>query len=165
MEVDDDGYFHYDPACPPMFIQNSQPEDQATIQQAVIQYLRSSAQQGIRHHNAIMSSGLTPGEAAMLHFRDMKDKPCDVSAISLPELLQVSMRKHLGIEPNEFQECFQAHLDIAELNDQNLEQKLTTGLKAFLKEINKKSKGYTYALKHIVQDVREAREKNRFTFS
>jgi len=164
MDLEDDGYFHYDPNCPPMFIQHAKQDDHATIQQAVMQYLRSSAQQGIKHHNAIMSSGLTPGEAAMLHFRDTKEKQTDANPMPLQELLQASVLTHLGFDPMEFQESFQRHLDIDELNEQNLEHKLTCGLKAFLKEINKKSKGYTYVLKRIVQDIRDAREKKRFTF-
>jgi len=164
MFEEDDGFFHYDSTCPPLFLQNSKQDDQQTIQQAVIQYLRSSAQSGIKHPNAVMSSGLTPGEAALIHFRECSHKQNDSQMLCLIDLLRESIRSHLGFDPYDHQELFHKHLQIVGLNELNVEHKVTCGLKNFLKECNKKTKGYTYDLKHIIQDIKDAREKKRFSF-
>ncbi len=160
MDDKDDGYFHYDASCPPMFFKlgDMKPdENRVVMQQAVMQYLRSSAQHGLKQHNALMDSGLTPGEAAVLHFRHLKEEQNEETVLPLIDLVRECVKKHMGFDPLDFRDAFVNNM--LGVGEDNADQKLLCGLKAFLKDINKKPKGYTYILKHIVQDVREARKK------
>ncbi len=159
MDENDDGYFHFDKNHPPMYISEDTKTNNEFIQESIKQYLRSSYQTGIKHPNAILDSGLTAGEAAMIYLRNFKDKQQSTVSLPLMESLSLIIQTRMGFDPNEYQEAFNKHLQLSYPFDANIDTKLSYGLKAFLKEINKKPKGYTYLVKNIIQDIKN---KKRF---
>jgi hypothetical protein len=161
MDEKDDGYFHFDKNHPPMYIAEDEKADNEFIQDSIKQYLRSSYQNGIKHPNAILDSGLTAGEAAMIWLRNFKDKQQETTSLPLMESLSLIIKNRMGFDPNEYQEAFNKHLQISYPFDRNIDAKLSYGLKAFLKEINKKPKGYTYLVKNIILDIKHTKDKNR----
>ena len=76
MNDTDDGYFHYDNNYPPMFVQCPEQQQKAckdVMRVAIMGYLRSSHQDGLKHHNAILDCGMSAGEAAVNYLRESKD--------------------------------------------------------------------------------------------
>lgn len=155
-----DDYFHYNLKFPPTFFEppKNQIEDcEHVMKSAVLNYLRSSCHDRIKHHNAILNSGLTAGEAAMLHLQ-AKDSSSRTSKGPMYNFLCDCIKTHFGVNPDDYPNI-NYHLAIENVPDQQLEAKIRHCIKIFLQEINLKSKGYTFILKTIVAQMREAKQK------
>jgi hypothetical protein len=164
MDEFEDGFFHYDSNYPPLFIQPSESQKEnyrICMKTAIGCYLRSSYEKGLKHPNAILDSGLTAGEAALLHFRNIKDQEMIPTNTAFVESIRQSIKNNMNFDPYEYQEIFNKHLLVVNPTDSNLNQKLLSAIKLFLKEVNQTPKGYTYILKKIMQDiqVQDFREK------
>ncbi len=166
----DDGFFHYDNNYPPLFIQppESQTENyQICMKTAIGYYLQSSYKSGIKQPNSILDSGLTAGEAALLHFRNFRDKQMASTNKVLLESIRQAIKNNMNFDPYDTKEIFYKHLLLVNSTDTNIDQKMLSGIKSFLKEVNQTPKGYTYILKKIIQDiqVQEFREKKTSFFN
>src|SRR5688572_2228011 len=133
----DDGFFHYDCNYPPLFIQppESQKEQyRICLKTAIKNYLRSSYEKGLKHPNSLLDSGLTAGEAALLHFRDIKDRQMEPTNTAFLESIRQSIKVNMNFDPHDYQEIFHKHLLLVNPTDSNLEHKMLIGIKSFLKE-------------------------------
>jgi hypothetical protein len=158
MDDNDDGWFTYETSAP-LCIKPSPELSRQSMTNVINNYLRSSATTGLKHHNCILDSGLTAGEAALLYFRNTKSEQHQTSSLELLEFVRQAIQKNLGFDPNDHLEIFHKHLGSINPNESNLDAKLSTGIKMVLRDTKMNIKGYTLLLKKIVQDVNEAREK------
>lgn len=77
MNPADDGYFHYNGNFPPLYVEppETQKKDyEKEMENALLTYLQESYKTGIKDSNAILSSGLSAGEAGVLYIRRLRDK-------------------------------------------------------------------------------------------
>ena len=127
---------------------------------AVTNYLQESYRDGMKHEHAILSNGLCASEAAVYYFRELnhKRRKCDKSSTDVQRALNTiikSLERHLGVDISRPQckTSFDRHINIKLFATRQFQRKILPAIKAFLKEINMKTKGYTSKLKSVMNDI------------
>lgn len=152
-------YFQYSRRFAPSCFQPPEcqlPQFEQVMKFAILDYQQSSAQLGIKHHNALMSSGLTAGEAGMIALQ-MK-KGVVEKRTPIFQFLVDCMKQYFDVNAEDHENAM-LHLMLGDIPTPQLESRATIAIKAFLRDVHYKSKGYTFQLKQIVQELKLAREQ------
>jgi len=166
MDPEDDGKFHYNlhyaPLCfkPP----EHQIEDcQEIMKTAVADYLQQSYKNGGPfHEHVVLDTGLTAGEAGVLHYRESIQKrrkasdPLEMDRKIGLQIIIKALQDHMGISitgSTDIKECFDRFVTSSVFEASNLNRQLLSTLKCFLKEANLKSKGYTSKLRLVIEQI------------
>ena len=163
MDSDDTGFFVYDSAYPPICVRpppELASEYKEPMDGTVTAYLQESYREGTKHEDAVLSNGLTAGEAGVLYFRELKCKrrKCertnpDISRVM--EYVRHALHKHMGISFSDttYDAVFNRHITPDIFTTKQYKRVLTPAIKLFLKEINMKTKGYTSKLRNVISDI------------
>lgn len=163
MDTSDDGYFHYNDKFPPICFKPpywQESDYEQGMDGAILGYLQESYKDGLKDPNTILPSGLSAGEAAVLYIRDTDRRRN--GCYSNPEIqliidqLKICIFKHMGINVNNNQYIFEKHVNNSLFFCKQYKKHLLPALKAYLKEMDSKSKGYTYKLKQIISEISES---------
>lgn len=161
MDEEDDGKFYYHLSSAPLCIHDTKHGYTPPVRYDLNPYFQFSSRI-TTHEDALLDSGMTMGEAAVIFFRtdlhkvrkdpsQNHDQPIlDIIAIALLENMQVDVYGNA-----EYCAQFHKHLHDFHINH-NLSlcmHTLTTQLKFFLGAINRKSKGYTTQLRSVIDQV------------
>lgn len=166
MDPDDDGKFHYNlnyaPLCfkPP----EHQIEDcKEVMKTALYDYLQQSLKNGAPfHEDVVLDSGLTAGEAGVLHFRETTQKrrkasdPMEMDRRQGLQIIMKALHNHMDIDVNannHVKECFHRFVTGSIFDTTNLNRQLLSTLKCFLREANLKTKGYTGKLRLVIEQI------------
>jgi hypothetical protein len=164
MDEKDDGRFHYDLQQVPLCVCAAVNEPHSSIKPYLLQYFHFNSKIAApSHENALLDSGLTMGEAAVLYFRYdacKKRRQLDTSAGSEPyhHVIALALNEFMGIDVysspttlQTFQKAMGAFWFTNQLS-QSMKH-LTTILKGLLQDLQLKSKGYTTQLRRVVEQV------------
>ena len=105
MDPHDTGYFEYDDNYPPMCIKLNSGFNPSTINKIdneIIAYLQDSYRTGLKHDHAILSCGLSAGEAGVLYFRKLNNKrrkldKIDINVEKMIYNISESLERHMDI--------------------------------------------------------------------
>lgn len=165
MDDDDDGYFHYDVNYPPLYVKppaHQENDFTATMKRAVLQYLQESYKIGIKHSQNITESGLSAGEAGVLYLRQItkkKKKQRNIQLFNqqknrhLLDLLKRRMKQYMKIDTDKTASIWNKHVTVELLGCKQQKKVLLTAIKAYLAEINQKTKGYTLKLNNLINSL------------
>ena len=158
----DDGFFHYDDSYPPLCVQPPDHQKQDyndSMEGVIISYLQESYKDGLKDPDTILPSGLSAGEAAVLYFRNINDKRkrtsfnnIDISYIIIQ--LANGIHRHMDIDVFENKSIFDKHINQNLFITKQYKRKLLPALKAYLKDSNLKTKGYTRKLKLVLGELK-----------
>lgn len=130
---------------------------QQVMKHAIRDYQRSSYKHGIKHPNALLESGLTAGEAAVITLA--RDGATNEKVKNpLYFFLALRIDKYFNVNPDDYENAM-SHLILGDVSTPNLENRVQVAIKNFLRDIHYKSKGYTARIKTIVHELLEARKE------
>ena len=66
--------FVYDDAYPPLCCRSDREVDLNVIRKAIGMHLVESSRDGVKHPDALLECGMTAGEAAVFHIRDISNR-------------------------------------------------------------------------------------------
>jgi hypothetical protein len=165
MDEEDDGYFHYDDRYAPLCTKpppHQLSDFQNSMQGVVTQYLQESYKDGVKHTDAVLSNGLCAGEAAVLYLREQNSKRSRAERINhwqqaLLQKIAQALWEHMEIDARQprFTHTFQKHINQDLFAEKQYQRRLMPAIKAFLKEVNMKTKGYTYKLRQIMSELQK----------
>jgi hypothetical protein len=162
MNKQDDGFFHYNDNFPPLCIKPPKHQEiefnDCMENGVIITYLQESYKDGIKDPNNILPSGLSAGEAAVLYFRDINDKRkkslyTSVDVQNVINQIIENMNIHMGIDVKDTRYIFDKYINQNIFHSKQYKKRVLPALKAYLKDVNMKSKGYTHKLKNVLNDV------------
>jgi hypothetical protein len=161
MNSNDDGFFHYNDTFPPLCIRpplHQEKDYTLAMEGVIVSYLQESYKDGLKHSDNILPSGLSAGEAAVIYFRNsnLKKKPpvsesCDIENVI--EQIISNIYTFMDIDVWQHKEVFNRHINEDLFRSKIYKRKIIPALKAYLKEIDMKSRGYTHKLKNILQNI------------
>src|SRR5678816_1811917 len=141
----------------PLCVKPSEPVNSQIMATCVIDYLRDSYQHGLKHHNAILSTGCTAGEAAVEFFRK-RGKLCPsqnkLTADQVTPFILKAVRKHVTIpfSISTFKQHVHSLHDV--IRPHGVSRKFLQELKNFLRAIGVKRKVYCSIVPKIMADVK-----------
>lgn len=157
----EDEFFRYDDSYPPLCIKP--PSDQENdfklaMEGAVTRYLQDSYKNGLKHEHAILDNGLSAGEAGMFYFRELYHKRRKIERVNIDIdklILHIrgAMFTHMNIDVGQHEKFFRRHIHPKIFQNRQYKRTLTPAIKAFLKDINMKTKGYTSKLRNVMADI------------
>lgn len=153
-------YFQYSRRFAPTCFQPPDcqlPVFEQVMKTAILDYQKSSSQCGLKHHLALLPSGLTPGEAGMIAMQMKTGGSVVEKRTPIFYFLSRCMKKYFDITPEDSQNAI-AHLMVGQTATSQLEARATVAIKAFLRDVKYRSKGYTFQLKEIINELKEQRE-------
>jgi hypothetical protein len=163
MDPTDDGYFQYDQNFPPLCVRPphtlSVHDFGTLVRQDIDAYINESCMHGIKDSGAVLPCGLTVGEAALIRLRSVsccaKENP---AANTLATQIEHGLRSHMDIDVERWRTTFNKYISMISDSrrpntDLHMRQFLTTLLKAFLQEINMKTRGYTRSLRMVIDGL------------
>lgn len=161
MDEHDTGYIEYDNRFPPICIRPYEIDSydvDAEMSGIVLQYLRESHREGIKHPNTVLPSGITVGEAAVYHLKDThnnkqekKDQPRMSKSLDIFQKLMEVLEQDMDINMTHYEQIFIEYVNPDLFCSKNVDSlRLLHSIKAFLTRIDKKDKGYTLKLNNSV---------------
>lgn len=161
MDPADTGFFEYDDRYPPFCVREARhvlPEEVVDAQ--ITQYLQDSYKEGLKHEDAILSSGLSAGEAGVMYLRKMNNKRrrLDKSDIDIDRAMRYiaeSLKRHMDLDVNAkaYRPIFLRVFTPEVFQTKQYRRKIMQTVKLFLKEANLKTKGYTAKLRNVMTSV------------
>jgi len=153
--------FVYDDGHPPLCLRSceSTTGDLSHVRRAIKQHLYESGRDGLKDANAMLECGLTAGEAAVFHIRDINSKRrvvnCDPALQEWVWFVKEKMHQHfqLNFDDPLLNEIFDRHIHSSLFQTKQMSKQMSVSLKHFLSEIQLKDKGYTAQLKRVLEDV------------
>ncbi len=150
--------FVYDDAYPPLCCRSDREVDLNVIRKAIGMHLVESSRDGVKHPDALLECGMTAGEAAVFHIRDISNRrrPVreDARTMEWMNFVRVSLERHFQLRlDGAVGESFARHVSPSMFETKQLTKHLSVALKHFLSEIQLKEKGYTSQLKLVLEDV------------
>jgi hypothetical protein len=161
MDEFDNGYLTYDDNYPPICIKptvSSKYNSKRAMSGIVLNYLKDSHKNGIKHPNTVLDSGMTAGEVAVYHLRNTHNEKTEKKQNSklsktfdIFQKLMEMLENDMDIDMRQNEHIFVEYVNPDTFSNGTIDNlKLLPSIKAFLNHINKKDKGYTLKLNNLV---------------
>lgn len=161
MDPNDQGYFVYNDAFPPLCVKPPSPQlsdyEQA-MNGAINRYLQDSLRTGLKTAHTVLPNGLTAGEAGVIHFRGanlkrrQRESPAGLNRQAVLARLTELLQEHFHVDFGnpDIQSQYTEYMEKVHFSVKNYKRVMTQAIKTFLTMLNLKTKGYTSKLRQVM---------------
>ncbi len=164
MDSDDNGFFEYNFQYLPLCVKPSEHQmllQKEIMQSALINYLRDSHQNGMKHENAILPSGMSAGEAGVQYFRQ-RGKAClsknEQTGYDLAQLVESRIMNDLEIQSLPCLDIFSKCITPGLFVNPHFSKKLVRSLRNYFKEIHIAQPMQQQIIEHVLSDLNISNE-------